>query len=111
MSTFIRGENNFCIYIRGTSLCIAGTMVRYLGVIIVVFFGSSERICWSLSGKGVMVWCIYGWVWFLFIFVIIIVIGSCVCIHCIERASMFSFEHHDTRWESMMNKSSDAVFS
>ena len=38
MSTFIKGNNNVCIYIRGTSLCIAGTVVRYLVVSVVGIF-------------------------------------------------------------------------
>ena len=35
MSTLIRGNKNVCIYIRGTSLCIAGTVIMYLVMSIV----------------------------------------------------------------------------
>ena len=67
MSTIIRGKNNFCIYIRGTSLCIAGTVVRYLVVSIVGLFWGRKQNWLVLSVKGIMVCCIDGWVWFLFL--------------------------------------------
>ena len=59
--TFIRGNDNVCIYIRGTILCITGTVVKYLVVSIVGFFG--REIIWLvLSGKGVIVCCMDDWV-------------------------------------------------